>query len=109
MFCGEAEYLRIWDVAYKEGKYAKAITEFEKFIEKCPEGEWTTYARLHMGNCFLELGDEEQARECFDEVVQLNWNKCSTNRALHCLRHLDSGHEEPYGLSLDGKCPMCRE
>src|SRR4030042_357890 len=74
MYCGEAGYNRIWNIAYKDQQYAKVITEFEKFTNKCPEGEWTTYARLHRGECFLELGDEEQARECFEEVVQLNWN-----------------------------------
>jgi tetratricopeptide (TPR) repeat protein len=107
--CGKARYLKIWDIAYKEGQYEKAITKFQKFVKDCSKGEWTTYARLQIGDCFLNLKDEGQARKYFKEVVQLNWHKCTTKQALGCLEHLDSDHEKPYPLHLSGKCPLCRK
>lgn len=102
-------YLEIWEIAHEEGQYEKAIIEFQKFIEDHPEGEWSTNARLQIGDCFLNLKNEVQARKYFEEVVQINWDPCTTDRALACLEHLDSNHQTEYPLHLSGKCPICRE
>jgi len=107
--CGRTRYLEIWDLAFEEEQHAQAIIEFQDFIKHCPEGEWTTNARLQIGNCFLHLNDEEQARKYWEEIVQLNWNECTTKQALGCLEHIESNHEKPYPLTLSGKCPLCRK
>ena len=101
-------YLRIWDIAHEECRYEDAVSEFSAFIEDRPVNEWTTNAQLHMGDCFLNLGDEEKARECFEAVVETGWNQCTTNQALGCLEHLNSFHETRYPLHNSGRCPVCR-
>lgn len=101
-------YNRIWDIAHEEGRYEDAVSEFSSFIEERPESEWTTNARLQMGDCYLNLGNEEKARESFESVVEINWNQCTTNQALGCLEHLNSSHETRYPLHNSGRCPVCR-
>ena len=101
-------YQSIWDIAHEEGRYENAVSEFTDFIEERPESEWTTYAWLQMGDCFLNLGNEEKAIECFKSVIEADWNECTTNQALGCLEHLNSFHETRYPLHSSGRCPVCR-
>jgi len=104
----KSRYQRIWDIAHEDGRYEDAVSEFTDFIEDRPESEWTTYARLQMGDCFLNLGNEEKAIESFESVVETDWNECTTNQALGCLEHLNSFHETRYPLHGSGRCPVCR-
>lgn len=50
--CGKVRYLAIWNLAHEEKQYEKAISEFQDFINSYLKGKWTTYARLHIGDCF---------------------------------------------------------
>ncbi len=101
-------YNRIWNIAHEEGRYEDAVFEFTAFIEERPVSEWTTYARLHLGDCYLNLGNEEKARESFESIVEINWDQCTTNQALGCLEHLNSFHETRYPLHNSGRCPICK-
>ena len=113
LFCGclqsdKTRYLEIWDIAHEEGLYEEAISEFTNFIKERPDNEWTTCAQLQMGDCFLYIGNEEKARECFESVIEINWNQCTTNQATGCIEHLNSHHENRYPLHESGRCPLCR-
>lgn len=101
-------YNRIWNIAHEEGRYEDAVSEFTAFIEERPVSEWTTYARLHLGDCYLNLGNEEKARESFESIVEINWDQCTTNQTIGCLEHLNSFHETRYPLHQSGRCPVCK-
>ena len=67
----EADNAQFWigETYYRENWYEKAILEYQKVIENFPKGNKVPAALLKQGMAFTELGDKENARLIFKELV----------------------------------------
>lgn len=67
----QADNAQFWigETYYREAWYEKAILEYQKVIENFPQGNKVPAALLKQAMAFTELGDQENARLIFKELV----------------------------------------
>ncbi len=79
-----ADNAQFWigETYYREKWYEKAILEYQKVIEKYPSGNKTPAALLKQGLSFLNIGETNNARLVFKELVAKHpgTNEASTAR-----------------------------
>jgi tetratricopeptide (TPR) repeat protein len=63
-------WIALGELCYEEGSFAEAGEQFERALALVPEDvAWRRYGLIWLGRCRVELGNCEQARECFAEVL----------------------------------------
>lgn len=67
---------------FKEGKYDKAMTEFQKFLTAYPDSEYSDNAQFWIGECYFFKKNYEQAILEYEKVVK---NYSSGNKAPYAL------------------------
>jgi len=84
-----ADNAQFWigETYYREKWYEKAILEYQKVIEKYPSGNKTPAALLKQGLSFLNIGETNNARLVFKELVAKH---PSTNEASMAKQKLES-------------------
>ncbi|WP_372678221.1 tol-pal system protein YbgF [Desulfosarcina sp.] len=84
-----ADNAQFWigETYYREKWYEKAILEYQKVIEKYPSGNKTPAALLKQGLSFLNIGETNNARLVFKELVAKH---PSTNEASIAKQKLDA-------------------
>lgn len=84
-----ADNAQFWigETYYREKWYEKAILEYQKVIEKYPSGNKTPAALLKQGLSFLNIGETNNARLVFKELVAKH---PSTNEASIAKQKLES-------------------
>jgi tol-pal system protein YbgF len=67
----QADNAQFWigETYYRENWYEKAILEYQKVIENYPNGNKVPAALLKQGMAFTELGDKENARLIFKDLI----------------------------------------
>jgi len=67
-----ADNAQFWigEIYYREKWYEKAILEYQKVIEKYPEGNKVTASLLKQGFAFFNLGDQSNARLILSELIK---------------------------------------
>ena len=67
----QADNAQFWigETYYRENWYEKAILEYQKVIENYPKGNKVPAALLKQGMAFTELGDNENARLIFKDLI----------------------------------------
>jgi len=67
----QADNAQFWigETYYRENWYEKAILEYQKVIENYPNGNKVPAALLKQGMAFTELGDNENARLIFKDLI----------------------------------------
>jgi len=67
----QADNAQFWigETYYRENWFEKAILEYQKVIENYPKGNKVPAALLKQGMAFTELGDKENARLIFKELI----------------------------------------
>jgi tol-pal system protein YbgF len=67
-----ADNAQFWlgEICYRERSYEKAILEYQKVIEGYPKGNKVAGALLKQAFAFLNLGDKDNARLIFKELVR---------------------------------------
>ena len=60
---------RLGESYYAEKQYAAAVQEYAQVIEEFRESDWVDDAYFRIGNCSLELGNLQDARIFFNEIV----------------------------------------
>ncbi len=63
-------YFRLGDTYYSEKKYTSALQEYIKVVEKYPRGAYAADAYYKIGMCSLSIGNLEDAKIFFGEVVR---------------------------------------
>lgn len=63
-------YYRLGDIYFKEGEYRRALQEFIKIVETFGKGAYADNAYFRIGQCSRELGNLEDAKIFFAEVVR---------------------------------------
>lgn len=66
----------------KEGQYARAVVEFERFIYFFPDSPQVVMARYLIGMCYLKSGRYKAARETFFQVIRPGPDTSLANKAL---------------------------
>ena len=84
-----ADNAQFWigETYYRDKWYEKAILEYQKVIEKYPSGNKTPAALLKQGLSFLNIGETNNARLVFKELVAKH---PSTNEASMAKQKLES-------------------
>jgi tol-pal system protein YbgF len=67
LFAIESKFNKAQD-DYVGGKYKDAVTEFNDFVSKYPENEYTQEAFFWLGRSYLNLGDLESAETAFIQL-----------------------------------------
>lgn len=62
----EAEHL------YKKGKYEKAIAKYQEHLRENPEGNLAVISMYYMAKCYDELGQTNEARQLYRNIVKEN-------------------------------------
>lgn len=67
----QADNAQFWigETYYRENWFEKAILEYQKVIENFPKGNKVPAALLKQGMAFIELGDKENARLIFKDLI----------------------------------------
>jgi tol-pal system protein YbgF len=67
----QADNAQFWigETYYRENWFEKAILEYQKVIENYPKGNKVPAALLKQGMAFTQLGDKENARLIFKELI----------------------------------------
>ena len=58
--------------SYQLGKYDEAISAFQKVIDKYPKSMFAFYARKGVGQCYEQLGGNENLRKAIQQYSQLS-------------------------------------
>ena len=67
-----ADNAQFWigEIYYREKWYEKAILEYQKVIEKYPDGNKVPAALLKQGLAFHNIGDKANSRHILEELVK---------------------------------------
>ena len=68
-FADNAQYW-LGEASYVQGRFADALTEFDKVIKNFPASPKRADAMLKMGYTYQELGDQEQSTVLLNEVIK---------------------------------------
>ena len=66
---------------YKEGKYQEAIQQLKTVKEQKDSISESTY--LHLGHCYLRVGDEEKAKLSYAAAMRINLNSKVREEAMY--------------------------
>ena len=58
------------EMFYKKGEYERAIQMYQAYIDENPEGNMAVIAKYYIAKSRLELGQTEEAKLLFEEVVR---------------------------------------
>ncbi|MFO7708110.1 MAG: tol-pal system protein YbgF [Desulfobacterales bacterium] len=85
-----ADNAQFWigETFYQEKSYEKAILEYQKVIEKYPQGNKVPGALLKQGLAFLSLKDRVNSRLIFEELVRKHPNTGEAKAASDKLKEL---------------------
>jgi tol-pal system protein YbgF len=85
-----ADNAQFWigEIYYRQKWYEKAILEYQKVIEKYPQGNKAQAALLKQGLSFLNLGDKANARLILNEVVKKHPGSAEAEIATAKLKEL---------------------
>ncbi len=73
---------------FSEGKFEKAILEYEKVIKNYPEGDKVPPSFLKQGLAFAQLGDKTSARMILQQIIKDYPNTSSARTARTKLNEL---------------------
>lgn len=68
-----------------QGKYAKAIEQYEKILSEFPSREIAEKARFELGRCHMEAGDYENAVTSFEEFMSSFGTSDSVDNAIYMI------------------------
>lgn len=85
-----ADNAQFWigETFYQEKSYEKAILEYQKVIEKYPQGNKVSSALLKQGLAFLSLKDRVNSRLIFEELVRKHPKTSEAKVAADKLKEL---------------------
>ncbi len=63
---------RLGETWFNEKNWGKAVGAFQSVIENHPDSEWAPWAMLRQGECFGELGQNDNAQLFFQEVIRVH-------------------------------------
>lgn len=63
-------FFQLGELYYKEKKFDRALQEYIKVVEKFPRGKFVADGYYRIGLCSMELGNLEDAKIFFEEVVK---------------------------------------
>ena len=61
-------FLDVDEEGGQAGLYRRVARQFRRHLEKYPDGEMADHARLHLGECLLRVGEEEEAVKVWEEI-----------------------------------------
>ena len=62
-------YYRLAEAAFNQGKFKEAARRFQNVIDKNPQSQWAAWAMLRQGECFDEMGQSDNAKIFYQDVI----------------------------------------
>ena len=70
----DTSYYQAGEFMYARGQYANALSEFEKYLSKFPNGYFNLNANYYLAESALQLGQEDKALTAYNEVLKYQKN-----------------------------------
>ena len=62
-------YYRLAEAAFNRGAYKEAAQRFQRVIDKNAKSQWAAWALLRQGECFEEMGQPDNAKIFYQDVI----------------------------------------
>jgi TolA-binding protein len=70
----DTSYYQAGEFMYARSQFSKAFAEFEKYLEKFPNGYFLLNANFYLAESAVELGQEDRALKAYNEVLKYQKN-----------------------------------
>ena len=77
---------RLAQTQFEENQWNGAVTAFQSVIDHHPKSDWSAWSILRQGDCFVGLGQPENAKIFYEEVVRVYPRSDAAKEARKLLR-----------------------